>query len=137
MSSLKKTPLRFMFAILTLMLASLACSFNASTAVIGDAWLSSDDGGNNRTTVFNQDAIFYAQVDLRNAPDDTKVKAVWVAIDARDVDPNLEITQTEMQSGSATLTFRMTNDSLWPTGKYKVDLYLNDSLAQSLNFEVR
>lgn len=137
MFSFKKIPFCFMFAIMALMFASLACSFNASTAGIDDAWLSSDDDGNNRTTVFNQDAIFYAQVDLRNAPGDTKVKAVWVAIDAQNADPNLEITQTEMQSGSATLTFRLSNDSLWPTGEYKVDLYLNDSLAQSLNFEVR
>jgi hypothetical protein len=124
----------FIFALLA---SSLACGFSASTASIGEAWLSSDDDGNNRTTAFSQDAIFFAQVDLRNAPDDTKVKAVWVAVDANGVDANFEITQTDMQSGSATLTFRLTNDSLWPTGTYKVDLYLNDSLAQSLNFEVR
>lgn len=124
----------FIFALLA---SSLACGFSTSTASIGEAWLSSDDDGNNRTTVFSQDAIFFAQVDLRNAPDDTKVKAVWVAVDADGVDANFEITQTDMQSGSATLTFRLTNDSLWPTGTYKVDLYLNDRLAQSLSFEVR
>lgn len=124
----------FIFALLA---STLACGFSASTANIGEAWLSTDDNGNNRTTVFSQDAIFYAQVDLRNAPDDTKVKAVWVAVDAEGVEPNFEINQTDMQSGSATLTFRLSNDNLWPTGTYKVDLYLNDNLAQSLNFEVR
>ena len=126
-----------LIVIFALMASTLACGFSASTASLGDAWLSSDDSGNNRTTVFSQDAIFFAQVDLRNAPDDTQIKAVWVAVDAEGVEPNFEITQTDMQSGSSTLTFRLSNDNLWPTGTYKVDLYLNDNLAQSLNFEVR
>jgi hypothetical protein len=39
--------------------------------------MATDEDGSNRTTVFSQEAVFYAMVDLKNAPDDTKLKAVW------------------------------------------------------------
>jgi len=34
-------------------------------------------------------------------------------------------------------TFDLTNNGLWPVGKYKVDLYLNDKLDRTLEFEVQ
>lgn len=119
-----------------LLLVTLACGFNASTANIAEAKMARDADGNNPTTVFAQDDIFYAVVQLANAPDDTKVKAVWIAVEADGTDPNLEIDTVELTSGSGTLNFNLTNDKLWPVGKYKVDLYLNDELNRSLEFEV-
>ena len=40
-------------------------------------------------------------------------------------------------SGDADLHFELSNDMLWPVGKYKVDLYLNAELGQTLEFEVQ
>ena len=36
-----------------------------------------------------------------------------------------------------TLTFDLTNEMLWPLGKYKVELFINDELAKTVEFEVR
>jgi len=56
-----------MVGLAALVLAALACGGSFSTAGIADAWMSTDTDGANRTTVFAQDAVFYAQVDLQNA----------------------------------------------------------------------
>lgn len=124
--------------VLMLAVAGLACGFSVSTANISDAFMSLDDAGAQRTTTYAQtDTTFYAQVILENAPDDTVVKAVWTAVSAQDTDPNLLIDETSLTSGSAPLTFSLSNDGLWPIGGYKVDIYLNDELNRTLAFTVQ
>jgi hypothetical protein len=77
-------------------------------------------------------------VDLKNAPDDTKLKAVWTAVDAQDTEKNLKLTETEVTTGDSLVHFQLENkDYLWPTGQYKVDIYLNDKLDKTLAFEVQ
>lgn len=115
----------------------VACEFSASTASIADAWMTTDPDGGGRTTTFAQDAVFYAQADLQNAPDGTQVKAVWMVVEAQDTEPNLVLAETEFETGSAVVTFDLTNDFLWPIGTYKVDIYLDGTLSNSLTFEVR
>lgn len=129
-----KKPIFFIISLLVLTV--LACSFNFSTANIAEAAMARDPEGTEPTTVFQQDEAFYCVVDLDNAPDDTQVKAVWTAVEAEGTDPNLQINETEITSGDGQIHFDLTNDKLWPVGSYKVDLYLNDELAQTLEFEV-
>jgi hypothetical protein len=117
--------------------AALACGGSFSTANFQDAYMSNDTDGTSRTTVYGQDAIFYAQVDLKNAPDDTKLKAVWFAVNAEGVEANFQIEETEFTSSDGLIHFELSNDSLWPIGQYKVDLYLNDTLTQTLTFDVQ
>ena len=131
----KKFPM--FLALLVLILSALACEFSASTASISDAWMSSDEEGTQRITAFAQDAVFYVQVDLQNAPDDTTLKAVWTAVEAQDTEPNLVITETEFITGSGLINFNLSNDNLWPIGKYKVDIYMNGNLAKTVEFEVQ
>ena len=95
-----------------------------STANIAEATIARDPEGNEPTSVFAQDDKFYAVVELANAPDDTKVKAVWVAVDAEGVDPDLTIEETELTTGGGQLHFELSNDKMWPVGKYKVDLFI-------------
>jgi len=134
---MKINKLSVLAGLAAVVLSALACGGSFSTANIADAWMSTDTDGNNRTTVFTQDAVFYAQVDLQNASDDTKLKAVWIAVNAEDTDPNLVITETEFVTGSGVVNFKLSNDNLWPFGTYKVDIYMNDALAKTVDFEVR
>lgn len=134
---MKITKLPILLGVFVIVLSILACGGSVSTANIGDAWMSSDEEGNSRAEVFAQDAVFYAQVDLRNAPDDTKLKAVWSVVDAEDTEPNLVITETELVGGSGVVHFVLSNTNLWPIGTYKVEIYLDDPLAETLEFEVR
>ena len=126
-----------MVAAIVLVAATLACGGSFTTANISDAYMSTDSDGANRTTAYSQDAVFYAQVDLQNAPDDTKLKAVWFAVNAEGVEANYQIEETEFTSSDSLIHFELSNESLWPVGQYKVDIYLNDALTKTLTFDVQ
>ena len=134
---MKKINPRVLFAVLVLVLSTLACEFNASTANISDAYMARDNQGAGRTTVFAQDETFYCIIQLANAPDDTTVKVVWYAVNVQDTEPNLLIDQVETTSGDGVIPFNLTNNGLWPLGTYKVEIYLNGALDRTLNFEVQ
>lgn len=124
--------------IVILMLSVLACGGSFSTAKIDSAVLSADSEGSQTTTVFAPEDTFYCIVTLANAPDDTTVKAVWTAVEVEGEDPDTLIKESETTSdGNDLITFNLSLDSPWPTGKYKVDLYLNGTLDQTLEFEVQ
>lgn len=119
-----------------LMLVLLACNFSASTANIKDAYTARSDGSEmKQTTSFSQDEVIYCIVNVANAPDDTKVKAIWYAVNAEGVDANFVINETEF-TGGGEITFNISNDQLWPAGSYKVELYLDGKMDRSLDFNV-
>lgn len=124
--------------IVLLAMATLACGGSFSTANIKNASLSPQESGSPETTVFAQDDFtVYCLVDLANAPEDTVVKAVWIAVDVEGVDANTLIDETSLTSGDAQLTFDLTNNQLWPVGTYKVELYLNDKLDRTLEYRIQ
>lgn len=120
-------------------LFAVACDFSFSTANIPTAFMSADRDGAQPTTVYDQDDIFYAIVELTNAPDSTTVTAVWIAVDIEGTDPNTTLDEVTATSGDTVLTFDLVNapDLLWPLGQYRVDIFLNDKLNTSLAFEVQ
>jgi len=122
---------------LLVLLVQVSCSFSASTAKLENARMSRDDAGTDLTSVFAPGDTFYCQVDLANAPDDTKVKAVWTAVQVEGADPNTHLDETELTAGSGTVTFKLENANPWPAGKYKVELFMNDKSAQTVEFEVQ
>jgi hypothetical protein len=126
---------RLSLALIALVLASLACGF--STANISNAYTTANPDGGSPTTVFAQDQVFYAIVQLANAPADSAVKAVWTAVQVEGYEGEMYLSETVLTSGDGMLTFEMSNANLWPIGVYKVDLYLNDTLDRTLQFEVR
>ncbi|CAG0953332.1 hypothetical protein ANAEL_00190 [Anaerolineales bacterium] len=132
---MKINKLSIILALVALAVSTLACGF--STANIGDAWLSTDAEGNNRTTTFSQSDTMNLFVDLRNAPDDTELKVAWIAVNAEGVDPNYLLNETNYTSSDDTVHFDLSNDNLWPVGTYKADIYLNGTLDRSLSFEVQ
>jgi len=136
---MKHRSLKIGFAIFALVLASLACG--VSTANISNAYMSFDYEGTQETTVYAQDNTFYCIVEVSNAPDDTLVKTVWTAVQVDDetVTPNLFLDETELtiKDNLSSLHFQLSNDYLWPTGTYKVDIYLNGELDRTINFQVQ
>ena len=115
----------------------MACSISASTANIADAWMATDETGRTRVTTYSPFDTFYAIVDLRNAPDTTNIKAVWIAVNVEGAAPNEVIKEISGTRGSGLVSFRLSLTESWPPGEYKVDIYLNDKLDKTLKFEVR
>jgi len=136
-----KNKFMVLFAVLSLVVSSLACSFGNTELGLTNLRMALDQDGNNPTTTFAPTDVFYAVADLANAPQGTNVEAKWTAINAADTEPNLEFqTQTldiTEESFSGTIYFQLSNDEGWPAGQYKVDLYLNGTLAQTAEFSVQ
>ena len=122
-----------------LVLALSACSFSASSANISSAKMARDQDGKQPTKMFSPNEQFYCIVELSNAPKDTKVRAVWTAVKAEGADPDTKIDEAKTTSGSGQLQFNLSNEGPWPTGDYKVDLYLNDAKepTKTLTFKVQ
>jgi len=125
--------------IAALVLASFACNFSASTANITNAFMATDDSGATQTTSYAPDASsFYCFFDLNNAPEDTVVKGTWTLVSAEGYDANTEIDSADVTGNDGTYYFNLDRSAdAWPVGQYKVDLYLNDELVQTVNFEVK
>ena len=64
---------------------------------------------------------------------------MWTAVKAEGAKPNTKIDEAKTTSGSGQLQFNLSNEGPWPTGDYKVELYLNDDKkpTKTLTFEVQ
>jgi hypothetical protein len=118
----------------------VSCSF--STANISSADLAKEVPGGkpekiSGTTFHTADGPFHLLVIVANAPEGTKVKASWFAVEAGNekgtlIDEN-EITLTN----ETDVDFNLSLPRPWPVGKYKVDLYLNSKLDRTIPFDVK
>ncbi len=91
------------------------------------------------TSVFNPADIFHAVVILNEAPEDTTFTANWFVTDVGpDIACNSSIDSTNVTtSGTRNLDFTLTPDSQWPTGTYRVEIYVNDVLESVEEFSVQ
>jgi hypothetical protein len=118
-----------------------ACSGSSEPLKIDSVTLARDDGsGNPGETVTSfkpTDHIFYATVNLNHLETGLKVKLSWIAVDAAGQAPNTTVAEKEFTGLVGNVidgNVSLPND--WPTGKYRLDIYLNDKLAQSVDFNV-
>ena len=131
---MNKRILMICLAIGVLLLASLACEASVSSAKISSAIMTADSASGSETATFKPDQTFYLIVELDNAPDTTKVKAVWYSVE--DAGAATQFVEKEIVGSGSPITFNATNAGPWPVGKYKVELYLNDKLDKTLEFSV-
>lgn len=155
---MKKNRIYILTAVAVLVLASLACNavtggggdtttsdensnggFSFTTANISNAHMSSDQNDSQTVTSYGTaDPGFYCYFDLKNAPDSTVVKGVWTLISAEGYDPNQEIDSAEITGGDNTYYFSLDRSAeAWPIGQYKIDLYVDGNLVQTVNFDVK
>jgi len=130
-------------ALVLLALTAAACESSAGTAQVKSAILGKgvDQNGNmvDPTDTFAPtDPTIHVVATLANVPDGTTLKAMWYVVEVQGSEPGVidEISRT-LGSGEETVDFTLANDRPWPVGKYKVELYLNDTLDKTLEFEVK
>jgi hypothetical protein len=129
-----------LFLLLVTLAALTACSGSSEPVKIDSVTLARDDGNGNAgeavTSFKPTDHIFHATVKLNRIETGLKVKLSWIAVDAGGT-KDTEIDHAEFTSLAANVIngkIELPND--WPTGKYRLDIYLNDKLAQSVDFTV-
>ena len=140
--------MRRFFVLATLFTIGLiVASCSASSANIKSAQLAKgfQDGKviDAATTFSPSDTPIHCVVQVANAPEGTKVKTVWVAVDTTDAagatykDQKIDEKELTVSDTSSTADFTLINNAAWPTGKYKVDIYLDDNLDRTLEFQVQ
>ena len=127
--------------IVFLMVSISSCSF--TTANITDLKMASTVQDNlpvDITNVFTTTSpVIYATGTLKNAPDGTVLTAEWYYLDAS---PEIFIDSATLQPTDVNTSFSFSlsiPDNGWPTGKYEVRFFIDDSttVSSKLSFTVQ
>ena len=117
-----------------------------STPLVTDAVLAKDFKSDTGTPVdvtteyVPEQKKFHLVLTVKDVPQQTKFKSVWGAVDIGGITPpNTTLEENELiVAGSGTFEFTIApKTGQWSSGKYKVDLYVNNQLDRTLNFTVR
>ena len=94
---------------------------------------------------FKPSDTFFVVVFLNEAKIGTRLKAIWVLVDAdgmknnqKILEKNIEITPeaTKGVEEPNRINFNLTHDDLYPRGDYKTEIYLNGELAKTVEFKI-
>jgi hypothetical protein len=137
---MKSKKFSILLAVIALIVSTLACSFGAGEPALTNPRMSTDSEGVNTTTVYSGGDAFYAVADLSNVETGSIVDAKWYLVSAADYEAG-EIESTSLTIEDKSLynyvSFELTSQAGWPVGEYKVELYLNGTLAHTINFSVQ
>jgi hypothetical protein len=93
----------------------------------------------NLTTVFSPTDTFHAVAKVEDAPENTSFSATWYVTDVGpDIACNSVVDSTEISTfGTRNLDFTLTPESTWPTGMYRVEVFVNGVLDSVKEFSVK
>ena len=95
--------------------------------------LNADKTINDNTASFKPNDTVYASIATRGAAATATLKARWTYQDGQVVN---ESTQTIAPTGDARTEFHVSKPDGWPPGKYKVEVFVNESSAGTKDFDV-
>jgi hypothetical protein len=95
--------------------------------------LNADKSINGNTDSFKPNDTVYASIATEGAAARATLKARWTYQDGQVVNDS---TQTIAPTGDARTEFHISKPDGWPSGKYKLEVFLNDSSAATRDFEV-
>ena len=127
------TGLLFVLLVTSLLLA--ACG-GGGPLTVQTVTLSNTSGGSATTTFSSTDRTIYAAINLSRLETGLTAKVVWTAVDTS-AGQDIEIAQKEFTG----LVVNVINAQVelpqdWPTGTYKLDVYLNGALANTTTFTI-
>ena len=95
--------------------------------------LNTDKTINDKSNSFKPNDTIYASIATAGTAATATLKARWTYQDGQVVD---ESTQTIAPSGDARTEFHISKPDGWPTGKYKLEVFLNGSSVDTKDFEI-
>lgn len=103
--------------------------------------MAKDDGGKpgDPTSSFAPDErTVYTVVILNKPKEGTRVKWVWLAVDAQPFQKNQQLQSAEYTTGpdDTNVHGHLTWSKDWPQGTYRCEVYLNGVLGKSVNYTV-
>jgi hypothetical protein len=95
--------------------------------------LNADKKINDNTESFKPNDTIYASIATAGSATTATLKARWTYQDGQVVN---ESTQAIAPAGDARTEFHISKPDGWPTGKYKLEVFLNGASAATRDFEV-
>lgn len=129
------------FGVLIVAAALNGGEISFSTANVAEACMASQIDMNTfepvtKTDVFAQtDSVIYVTAIVKNAPDKTKVSAIWYYISTGDSMRSENDIYTK--DANTRIQFSLTNSNGFISGDYKVEILLNDQVKETVNFQVK
>ncbi|MCU0506757.1 MAG: hypothetical protein MUE82_13540 [Chloroflexi bacterium] len=123
-------------ALVAVAVALSACGDSGPLAV-KNVTLSTTEGGAATTTFSPSDHVIHAAIELNRIEPGLTARTVWTAVDT-EAGQGIEVASNEFSSLAAnTIQAKLELPNDWPTGTYKLDVYLNGSLATSVDYSVQ
>ena len=128
----------------TLVISTSACSSISSlfstTPTTSNFYMATDKTGTTHTTSYGTSADFFVFFDVSNIPTGTAFQAKWYVLNVAGQNPSVPFQTTDYTypTGTTTVFMGVTNDAGdWPTGNYKVEIYMNSAKVGELTFSVK
>ena len=123
--------------LLLLMLGVVAFRFDDGMGQVRAAQLAHRGGAMGPTATFGRRDTVYCFVELAPNAVRQPIRAVWQATNAAGLAPCTIVHEDRVISQDDSLKLMLPNDGLWPEGKYRLDLYVDERLDRSLVFRVQ
>ena len=108
-------------------------SVKVTDVVLGRA-IGGDKAITDRTDTFRPNDTIYASVATEGSAANTKLRARWTYEDGQVVD---EATHAIAPNSRERTEFHIAKPNGWPVGKYQVEVFVDDRLAETKKFEVK
>jgi|SRR5437588_4727112 len=111
---------------------------NPSGVHIDNLYMAKSGEGKATTTFSPTDHTVYCIAELNKIAKGTQIKFTWVAVDVQGEEKGSKIKDVDYTTGSLEniVKAHLALPQDWPTGQYKVEVYINGDLAQSINYSV-
>lgn len=138
---MKNRKYSILLAAIVVIVATLACNALTQKPTVLNIRMATDETGKTTTSSYSPSDAFYVFADLSGLKAGSVIEAKWYAVNATGVDANSEINTSDYtyESGIGYVYFQLTtNDgSDWPSGTYKVEIYLDGTKTGELGFNVQ
>ena len=142
---MKTRKLSIVLASIAILATMLACdalsSYLATAPTVSNIRMTTDSKGTTVTSTYAPGDAFYVFADLSGLSKGSVVEAKWYAVNAQGIEQNKVINTSDYsyEPGTSYVYFQLTTSdgSDWPTGSYKVELYLDGAKVGEQGFSVQ
>ncbi len=142
---MKTSKLLIMLASVAILATMLACdavsSYLAAGPTVSNIRMTTDSSGATSTASYAPGDAFYVFADLKGLSKGSVVEAKWYAVNAQGIDQNQVINTSDYdyEPGIGYVYFQLTTSdgTAWPTGTYRVELYLDGAKVGEQGFTVQ
>ena len=136
---MKSNKIAILLAVAAIVLSVLACGTPSGPST-SNFYMANDEAGQNKTTTFTSSDTFFVFFDVSGITVGTPFQSRWYALDVPGEDPTKPFLKTDYTYGSSIgnkISFQAMNSNGWPSGSYKVEIYMSDTKVGEVQFSVK